>query len=109
MYKRHYTPSIIKQHTGSGTEHRIYHFENGYGASVVPEYDGYDLATNRLVVTKGPCNLELAVVYWDNQDNYHLLDWNHPVVRDQLGLGDNPVRRLTSSMVDQLLDQIAAL
>jgi hypothetical protein len=32
------TPSIVKQHTGPGTTHSIYHFENGYGASVIPEY-----------------------------------------------------------------------
>jgi hypothetical protein len=103
-FKRHYTPSIVKEHTGPGTIHLIYHFENGYGASVIPEYD-FSLGG---LVPIDEC-LELAVVYWDSQDDYHLLDYDDPIILDKLPLHDNPVRRLTSLMVSELLDQIAAL
>lgn len=103
-YKRHYTPAIVKTHTGPGTTHLIYHFENGYGASVIPEYD----PTSFFVMIPERDLLELAVIYWDSQNEWHLLGWDDPIL-EHLAYGDNPIRRVTQAEVDTLLDQIAGL
>jgi hypothetical protein len=105
MYKRHYTPSIVKQHTGPGTTHSIYHFENGYGASVIPEYDHGLEQPLRILST--PDNLELAVLHYVGTGDVHDdknwdLCYDSPITSDVL-------RRLTQDEVNQLLDQIAAL
>jgi hypothetical protein len=99
-YTRHYNPTIVKQHIAPGTEHRIYHFENGYGASVIPEYSA-------LFVSIPGC-LELAVVKWDDRDEFHLLDYDDPII-SQLDLYDNPIRCISEQDVDGILDRIAGL
>ena len=105
-YKRHYQPTIVKQHIGPGTEHRIYHFENNYGASVIPEYDYSNDMTLTPIVHPEPL-LELAVLKYTGSDpveddkNWDLC-YDSPVTDDVL-------RRLTQAEVDSLLDQIAGL
>lgn len=107
MYKRHYQPTIVKQHIGPDTTHLIYHFENGYGASVIPEYDpmwsDWEPFGARDVV---PDCLELAVLKYTGTGDVHddrswSLCYDSPIASDVL-------RRLTPSMVSELLDQIAA-
>jgi hypothetical protein len=104
--QRHYQPTIVKQHLGPNTTHLIYRFENGYGASVVPEYDY--LSSNLIPIIHPQVLLELAVVYWDDKNEFHLFDWTSPILQE-LGYDDNPVRRVTQEQVDVLLDKIAGL
>lgn len=102
---RHYNPTIVKPHIGPDTQHLIYRFENGYGASVIPEYElSYTPASETI-----PGELELAVIRWDAQGEFHLLEYDNPIVHEQLALYDNPMRHITQQDVDSILDRIAAL
>jgi len=107
-FKRHYQPTIVKQHIGPGTVHLIYHFENGYGASVIPEYDpmrsGLEPLGSRHIV---PGRLELAVLKYTGTGDFHD-DHNWDLCYDS-PITDDVLRYLTQDEVDTLLDQIAGL
>lgn len=105
MQKRHYNPTIVKQHMGSGTIHLIYHFENGYGASVIPEYDS--LAYSKPYFVPIPGLLELAVLKYTGTGDIHD-DSNWDICYDS-PITDHVIRRITQPQVDELLDRIASL
>ena len=85
-----FEPSEVFAHKLGGT-HKIYRFDNGFGASVVrfPYSYGYEDGL-----------WELAVVIIDG-DDWHLT-YDTPVANDVLG-------HLTEEEVQQILGQIAAL
>lgn len=105
QFKFHFTPTRTQQHITPGSVHNIYYFENGYGASVIPEYTGMFSANDRRVIEG---EYELAVLKCDNtpstpddSKSWHLT-YKTPITSDVL-------RHLSQQDVESLLDQIASL
>ena len=86
-------------HTGSGTIQYIFCFRNGYGASIVPEYDFLGLELIPI-----PDEYELAVTNWSMEggEYSYSLNYSTPITSDVL-------RHQTKEQISELLHQICRL
>lgn len=99
-FKLHFNPSETVPHIGPTGLQLLYYFENGYGASVIPEYDGLFSIGNMRPI---PGLFELAVLKHDSNPAEHWsMCYDTPVA-------DDTIRRQSQSQIDELLERIAAL
>ena len=96
-----HTPLVERPHNIKPGIHRLYRFDNGYGASVVrfslPGLDGYGSYTSN------EKEWEVAVVRWkDRKMNRFDLVYDTPITDDVLG-------HVHDDDLDELLDSIEAL
>ena len=95
-------PKEVKDHSAGPGIHRLYKFDNNYGASLVrfktPDSSFY--ASSYSSYTDNENEWELAIIKWDGEDFELVYD---------TGISDDVIGHLEEDAVEEILQQIREL